>query len=42
LAAASDAAEVRWFRREGLPALKLAEDTLDVIRKGFARLRVSP
>jgi ADP-ribose pyrophosphatase YjhB (NUDIX family) len=38
LAAASDAAEVRWFSREELPELKLAEDTLDVIRKGFARL----
>ena len=38
LAAASDAAEVRWFTREELPALHLAEDTLDVIRKGFARL----
>jgi 8-oxo-dGTP diphosphatase len=37
LAAASDAAEVMWFRREELPALKLAEDTLDVIRKGFAK-----
>jgi 8-oxo-dGTP diphosphatase len=36
LAAASDAAEVRWFGREELPSLKLAEDTLDVIRKGFA------
>jgi 8-oxo-dGTP diphosphatase len=36
LAAASDAAEVRWFTREELPALKLAEDTLDVIGKGFA------
>jgi ADP-ribose pyrophosphatase YjhB (NUDIX family) len=35
LAAASDAAEVRWFTREELPALKLAADTLDVIRKGF-------
>ncbi len=42
LAAASDAAEVRWFTREELPALKLAEDTLDVIRKGFAKLRVNP
>jgi len=40
LAAASDAAEVRWFTREELPALRLAEDTLDVIRKGFARLRL--
>jgi 8-oxo-dGTP diphosphatase len=38
LAAASDAAEVRWFTQEELPALKLAEDTLDVIRKGFAKL----
>ncbi len=38
LAAASDAAEVRWFAREELPGLKLAEDTIDVIRKGFAQL----
>ena len=38
IAAASDAAEVRWFTREELPGLKLAEDTLDVIRKGFAKL----
>jgi len=38
LLAASDAAEVRWFRREELPGLKLAEDTLDVIGKGFYRL----
>jgi 8-oxo-dGTP diphosphatase len=38
LLAASDAAEVRWFTREELPALKLAEDTQDVIRKGFAKL----
>jgi 8-oxo-dGTP diphosphatase len=38
LTAASDAAEVGWFRREELPALKLAEDTLDVICKGFLRL----
>ena len=30
-------AEVRWFTREELPALKLAEDTQDVIRKGFAK-----
>ena len=36
--AASDAAEVRWFTQEELPALNLAEDTLDVIRKGFAKL----
>jgi len=40
LAAASDAAEVRWFTRDELPGLGLAEDTLDVIRKGFAKLRV--
>jgi 8-oxo-dGTP diphosphatase len=38
LAAASDAAEVRWFTREELPQLRLAEDTVDVIRKGFAKL----
>jgi len=38
LAAADDAAEVRWFTREELPALNLAEDTQDVIRKGFERL----
>ena len=37
LAAADDAAEVRWFTRDELPALKLAEDTQDVIRKGFAK-----
>jgi ADP-ribose pyrophosphatase YjhB (NUDIX family) len=36
--AASDAAEVRWFMREELPALTLAEDTQDVIQKGFAKL----
>ena len=35
LAAADDAAEVRWFTREELPGLKLVEDTMDVIRKGF-------
>jgi 8-oxo-dGTP diphosphatase len=38
LAAASDAAEVRWFTREELPPLRLAADTLDVIGKGFERL----
>jgi 8-oxo-dGTP diphosphatase len=38
LTAADDAAEVRWFRRGELPALKLAEDTLDVVRKGFEKL----
>jgi ADP-ribose pyrophosphatase YjhB (NUDIX family) len=40
LTAASDAAEVRRFTREELPALSLAEDTLDVIRKGFAKLEI--
>jgi 8-oxo-dGTP diphosphatase len=40
LLAASDAAEVRWFKRGELPALNLAEDTIDVIRKGFARLGI--
>ncbi len=38
LAAASDAAEVRWFTREELPQLNLAEDTQDVILKGFQKL----
>ena len=38
LAAASDAGEVRWFRSEELPALALAEDTLQVIQNGFAKL----
>lgn len=38
LVAASDAAEVRWFTRNELPALKLAEDTLEVIHKGFQKL----
>lgn len=37
LAAASDASEVQWFTRDELPALRLAEDTLDVIAKGFAK-----
>lgn len=37
LQAADDAAEVAWFMREELPALKLAEDTQDVIRKGFEK-----
>ena len=39
LAAARDAAEVRWFTREELPSLSLAEDTEDVIRKGFEKLK---
>ncbi len=38
IAAASDADEVRWFAREELQSLSLAEDTMDVIGKGFARL----
>src|ERR1700719_4688990 len=38
LLAASDATEIRWFTREQLPILNLAEDTLDVIRKGFEKL----
>jgi 8-oxo-dGTP diphosphatase len=37
LHAGSDAAEVRWFTREELAALNLAEDTLDVIGKGFKK-----
>jgi ADP-ribose pyrophosphatase YjhB (NUDIX family) len=41
LAAASDAAEVRWFTQNELPGMKLAEDTLDVIRKGFTKLEMS-
>ena len=40
LCAASDAAEVRWFTREELPELGLAEDTFEVIHKGFEKLRV--
>ena len=38
LQAADDAAEVRWFARPELPALNLAEDTQDVIRRGFSKL----
>jgi 8-oxo-dGTP diphosphatase len=38
LRADSDAAEVRWFTREELPALNLAEETQEVIRKGFEKL----
>src|SRR3954462_567246 len=38
LRAASDAAEVSWFRRAELLALQLAEDTLEVIQKGFVKL----
>jgi ADP-ribose pyrophosphatase YjhB (NUDIX family) len=42
LAAASDAAEVSWFTREELPGMNLAADTLDVIHKGFLKLRATP
>jgi 8-oxo-dGTP diphosphatase len=42
LAAASDAADVRWFSREELLALKMAEDTVEVIGKGFAKLGFDP
>jgi 8-oxo-dGTP diphosphatase len=38
LCAASDAAEVRWFTREELPSLNLAEDTLEVIQKAFQKI----
>jgi hypothetical protein len=31
------AAEVCRFTREELPALNLAEDTIDLMRKGFAK-----
>jgi len=35
--ASGDADEVRWFTREEAANLSLAEDTLDVIRKGFEK-----
>jgi ADP-ribose pyrophosphatase YjhB (NUDIX family) len=34
---AGDAAEARWFTREDVGRLGLAEDTAEVIRKGFER-----
>ena len=37
LKAGSDAADVRWFTREELPALNLAYDASDVVLKGLAR-----
>ena len=37
LKAASDAAEVRWFTQEELPALKLTDDANDVVHEGLAR-----
>lgn len=42
LAAASDAADVGWFTVEELPALKLAFDANDVVRKGLARYTSAP
>jgi 8-oxo-dGTP diphosphatase len=36
LKAGSDAADVRWFTRDELPALKLAYDANDVVLKGLA------
>jgi len=37
LQAADDAAAVRWFTREDLPDMNLAEDTVEVIYKGFEK-----
>ncbi len=37
LKAGSDAADVRWFMRDELPALNLANDANDVVLKGLAR-----
>jgi len=37
LNAGSDAADVRWFTHDELPALNLADDTNDVVLKGLAR-----
>ncbi len=36
LKAGSDAADVRWFTRDELPALNLAYDASDVVRKGLS------
>jgi 8-oxo-dGTP diphosphatase len=36
--AAGDADEVRWFTREEAATLSLADDTLDVVNKGFERM----
>jgi 8-oxo-dGTP diphosphatase len=38
LKAGSDAADVRWFTRNELPALNLAYDASDVVLKGLARI----
>lgn len=40
LKAGSDAADVGWFRREELPALKLAYDANDVVLKGLDRAAI--
>ena len=40
LKAGSDAADVRWFRRQELPALKLAYDANDVVLKGLERTQI--
>jgi 8-oxo-dGTP diphosphatase len=37
LKAGTDAADVRWFTRDELPALNLAYDANDVVAKGLAR-----
>jgi 8-oxo-dGTP diphosphatase len=37
LKAGSDAADVRWFTRDEIPALNLAYDANDVVLKGLAR-----
>jgi 8-oxo-dGTP diphosphatase len=41
LRAASDADEVRWFGREELAAVNLAEDTLEVILKGLEKTKAN-
>jgi ADP-ribose pyrophosphatase YjhB (NUDIX family) len=38
LKAGSDAADVRWFARDELPALNLPYDANDVVLKGLARI----
>jgi 8-oxo-dGTP diphosphatase len=40
LKAGSDAADVRWFTRPELPALKLAYDANDVVLKGLNRTQI--
>ena len=42
LKAGSDAADVRWFTRDELPALNLAHDANDVVRKGLERTSRDP